>query len=180
MSRSWTTLDREVLLDRWWIRLRRDRVRLPDGEVIPEFHVVEYPDWALTVCLTEDGELVMVEQYRYGVDRSSLEFPAGALEDGEDARAGAERELFEETGYRCAEIRLLGRCAPEPSRHTNFAHLFVGTGARRVADPAPEATEALTVRVLTVSEVRERVRTGDLVHGIHLTALFWALEEDRF
>lgn len=174
----WTTLDQEVLIDRWWIRLRRDRVRLPDGEVIPEFHVIEYPDWALTVCLTEERELVMVEQYRYGADRLSLEFAAGALEEGEVPRTGAERELLEETGYEAAHWHRLGRCAPEPSKHTNFAHLFVATGARRVAEPETDATESLRVRTLPVEEVRARAGDGTLVHGIHLTALFWALDAE--
>lgn len=178
MSRSWTTLDQEVLIDRWWIRLRRDRVRLPDGEVIPEFHVVEYPDWALAVPVTAEGELVMVEQYRYGIDRVSLEFPAGALEEGEVARTGVERELLEETGYRSESWTRLGRCAPEPSKHTNWAHLFVARAVRRVADPSLDSTESLTLRLVPIDRVRDRVHEGDLAHGIHLTALFWALDRD--
>ena len=170
----WKILNSRYLLRRWWMNLREDHVRLPGGMELEEFHVVEYPDWAAVVCLTEEGKLVMVEQYRHGVQRPSLELPAGAVEAGEAPLEGARRELLEETGYAAERWITLGTCAPEPSKHTNYAHFFVARGARRVRAPQPDAAEHLTVHLVEPAELLERAEGGELLHGIHLAALFWA------
>lgn len=170
----WEVLERRYLLKRWWMNLRVDHVRLPDGTELPEFHVVEYPDWSCVVCFTERGDLVMVEQYRHGVERMSLEFPAGAVDAGESPLEAARRELLEETGYAAATWTLLGRCAPEPSKHTNMAHLYVALGARPVQRPQTDHGEQLRVCLLPPDEVAQRIAAGEVIHGVHLAAYFWA------
>ncbi|WP_456424966.1 NUDIX hydrolase [Rhodocaloribacter sp.] len=178
--KPWETLKSRYLLKRWWMNLRVDHVRLPGGAELPEFHVIEYPDWACVVCFAEDGRLVMVEQYRHGIRRVSLEFPAGAVDPGEDRMAAARRELLEETGYAADEWMLLGQCSPEPSKQTNYAHLFVARGARRVADPAFDEGEDLRLCLLEPDEVFRRAESGEMIHGIHLAALFWARHRGVF
>lgn len=177
MTKPWKTLEQKVLLERWWMTLREDRVQLPDGEILPEFHVIEYPDWALTIPLTSDRRVVMVEQYRYGIDAVGFEFPAGAMADGEDPEAAARREMLEETGCEAGEWITIGSCAPEPSKHTNIAHLFLARDVRRVTDPDLDVTENITVHEIDLDRVLTLVKEGKLNHGIHLTALFWAMEE---
>ncbi len=173
--RPWTTLARKTLLKRWWMTLRVDRVQLPAGPVLDEYHVVEYPDWACALALTDDGDAVLVEQYRYGVGRALLELPAGMIDPGEDPEVAARRELLEETGYGARQWDALGRLAVEPGRHTNYGHLFVARGAHRVAAPALEATEDLRVRVVPARELPALVEAGEIAHGIHAAAVFWAL-----
>ncbi len=170
----WRVLHTRYLLKRWWMNLRVDRVQLPDGTEIEEFHVVEYPDWACVVCLDREGHLVLVRQYRHGIGRTLLECPAGAVGPAEEPLAAAQRELLEETGYAAEEWIYLGRCAPEPSKHTNYAHLFVARGARPVQPPQLDHTEDLSVHRVPIEEAFRQAEDGDLAHGIHLTALFWA------
>lgn len=172
--RPWTQLATRTIVDRWWMTLREDRVRLPDGHVLDEYHVAEYPDWAAVLALTDAGEAVLVEQYRYGVDRTDLELPAGALDPGEDSETAARRELLEETGYEAAEIVALGKLAVEPGRHTNYGHLFIARGCRRVATPSHEASEDLRVRVVPAATLPGLVEGGRMVHAVHAAAVFWA------
>lgn len=172
--KPWRVLHSRYLLKRWWMNLRVDRVQLPDGTEIEEFHVIEYPDWACVVCLDQDDRLVLVRQYRHGIGRTLLECPAGAVGASEDPLAAAQRELLEETGYAAEDWSYLGRCAPEPSKHTNYAHLFVARGARSVQPPQPDATEDLTVERLSLEEAFQQAEAGKFAHGIHLAALFWA------
>jgi len=173
--KPWTQLATTTLVDRWWMTLRQDRVRLPDGHVLDEYHVAEYPDWACTLALTDDGQAVLVEQYRYGIDRVLLELPAGAVDPGEDPAEAARRELVEETGYAADAWTRLGKLAVEPGRHTNYGHVFVATGCRAIAAPAHEAAEDLRVRLMPAASLPALVEEGRIGHGVHAAAVFWAL-----
>ena len=175
--RPWTTLESETLIERWWMTLRQDRIRLPTGKVLDEYHVVEYPDWACVLALTDEGQAVLVEQYRYGIDRTILELPAGMIDAGEDALEAAQRELLEETGFEGAEWHPLGKLGVEPGRHSNYGHVFVARGCRRVARPDLDATEDLRVRIVPASTLVGRIEAGEIVHGIHVAAVFWALAQ---
>ncbi len=176
-DRRWKKLASSYLFQRWWMNVRVDRVRLPSGVELEEFHVIEYPDWAAVLCLTEEQRVVMVEQYRYGIDRVTLELPAGAIDTGETPEEAARRELLEETGYEAEAWIYLGACAPEPSKHTNYAHLFVAHGGRKLREARPERSEDIRVCLLEPAEVVQAARRGEVVHGIHLAAIFWSICE---
>lgn len=172
--RSWTTLASKRLVERWWMTLREDRVQLPNGQILDEYHVAEYPDWACVLALTDEGEAVLVEQYRYGIDRIILELPAGVIDAGEDPETAARRELLEETGYEAGALHALGRLAVEPGRHTNYGHVFVASGCRRVGLPSLDDSEDLRVRLVPAARLPELVESESIVHGVHAAAVFWA------
>ena len=175
MPQSWTVLARRYLLRRPWLNLREDHVRLPSGEEMAEFHLVEVPNWACVLCTTVEQEVVLVEQYRHGIERVTLELPAGVVEANESPVQAAQRELLEETGYVAETWTLLGTCAPDPSKHTNKAYLFVASDARRVRAQRLDASEAIHLRRLTPEALLARADRGEVEHGIHLTVLFWAV-----
>ncbi len=157
--------------------LREDRVRLPNGHVLDEFHVAEYPDWACVLALTDGEEAVLVEQYRYPIDRVRLELPAGVVDEGEALEAAARRELLEETGYQADAMHVLGRLAVEPGRQTNYGHVFVAPGVRRVAEPDLDASEDMRVRLVPADDLPRLVEGGEIVHAVHAAAVFWALHQ---
>lgn len=167
----WVVLRRRYLLRRPWMRVREDTVRPAPEAPVAAFHVVELPDWVAVLAFTPGGEVLTVTQYRHGVGQASLELPAGAIDAGETPLEAAARELREETGYAAARWEALGTCAPEPSKHTNWAHLFVAFEARPVESPRPEPMERLVVETLSPAELLRRVAAGEVVHGIHLLAL---------
>lgn len=174
MPARWKVLSSKVLLSRWWITLREDHVRLGNGTELEEFHVLEYPDWVCVVCLTDDRELLLVEQYRHGIEKIVMELPAGVVGRGEDAILAAKRELLEETGWEASNWVFLGRLATEPSRHTNWAHLYFASGARQLGAPSPEMSEDLHVTRLPVETVLRWADEGLWVHGVQLSALLLA------
>src|SRR3982751_3314867 len=84
------------------------RYRHPVRGTERDFVVMKSPDWVNVVALTPDDRLVLVRQFRYGVNEFSLEIPGGVMEAGEDPIVAGLRELREETGYTGAPAKLLG------------------------------------------------------------------------
>ena len=156
------------------MRLREDRIRLPDGGTIDEFHVVEYPNWAATVCIDRVGRLIMVEQYRHGVGRFSLELPAGVIEPDEAPEAAARRELVEETGYTADAWMSIGTCATDPCNHSNYAHFFLARDAYLQEKQNLDAEEDIAVHAIPVADVLKMLDAGEVIHGIHMAAILWA------
>ena len=92
--KEWKVLESEYLVRRPWLTARRDRLELPDGRIIPEYYVLEYPDWVNVIAITKDGQFVMERQYRHAARKISLELPCGVMEEGEtplEARLSQEK-----------------------------------------------------------------------------------------
>ncbi len=170
----WTVLSQKTLLDRKWLRITEDSVRLPNGTVIDEFHVMHSPNWAAVIAVTENSQIVMVEQYRHGLGRTSLELPSGVVDPGERPLDAASRELLEETGYCAQRWESLIEVSPEPSRSTHRASFFVAYGAERVGDARLEASEIINVRLTDVDRLIDQVMRGQIDHAAHVGAILLA------
>ncbi len=175
-GRPWSVLgSRTVLRDRW-IDVRADRVEDARGNVLDPFYTLGYPDWVHVVALTPAAELVLVRQYRHGLGASSLELPAGGMdpEEGDAMTAGA-RELLEETGYAAEAWRAVATLHPNTATHRNRCHAVLALGARRVAEPAPEPGEDITVELHPWRAVTARLHEGVMAQAMHVSALLLAL-----
>lgn len=172
--KPWEVEESQTLLERRWLTLREQRVRLPTGAVIDEFHLVESPDWVAVLAQREDGALVLVRQYRHGAARVGLELPAGVIDAGETPEQAGLRELREETGYEAEELRLLLRVSPEPARGTATAHVYYAPRARYVGAPELDDSEDLTVCTLRPEALLSAIDDGQMFHGVHVGAVLLA------
>jgi ADP-ribose pyrophosphatase len=170
--KPWEVLESRYLLERYWLRLREDRVRTANGTIIEQFHVLEQPSWAAVVCVTASGELVLSEQYRHGARAGTLALPAGVIDAGEEPLAAAQRELREETGYQSDHWEPLLTVRPEPARHDHWAHFYVARGAHQGSEQSLDPAENVVVRRFPLADLDGIL--SELSHAAHIGALLLA------
>lgn len=169
--RPWTPLDSEAIASCRIFEVRRQRSRTAGG-VEHDFYSLECGDWVNVVPVTDDGELVLVRQWRHGTQGLTLEIPGGLVDPGETPAAAAARELLEETGYAGAAPEPIGRIHPNPAIQGNVCHTFAIRGARRVAEPSPDGVEQIVeVIALPAAEVAAMVARGEITHALVVVAL---------
>jgi 8-oxo-dGTP pyrophosphatase MutT (NUDIX family) len=103
--KPWKLLDSENIVDAPWLKVAKEKCELPNGKVIDDFYTLWQPDWVMILPRTKDGKWVMTKQYRHGIQKIALEFPAGIIDKGETPEDAAIRELQEECGYTLDERR---------------------------------------------------------------------------
>lgn len=173
---KWKVLNSEYLFNEPWLTVRKDTCETPGGKIIPSFYVNEYPDWANAFCLTKDGKVVMVKQYRHGLGEEGVELPGGVVEPGESKEDGVRRELLEETGYVFDKVEYLGKISANPSTTNNLMHMFLATGGERVAAQSLDEAEEVEVVYMTIDEVKQMVRDHQMMQSLHVNCIFYALE----
>ncbi len=167
----------QTLVDNWLLRLCRERFRSRTTGKIHDFFVAYLKDGVHVVALTPDDHVVMVRQFRVGLHRDSLETPGGLVEDGEDPLSAGARELLEETGFAGDPPVLLGSLSPNPGLLAQRISTIVIRNATRIAEPAPDQTEELTVELVPVSKIFDLIKQGEIEHGVCAGGLLWWLAD---
>ena len=149
--------------------VRDDMIRLPSGEEVP-YVVVVNPDSVFVVPHFENGDTLLVRQWRHAWDASSWEVPAGTLTRGEDPMQGALRELEEETGYRAERLTSLG-VAHGAAILTGTAHMYLADGLSESKQNREAYEQDMEVMRLPLQEALEAALSGDIGHSTSVTSL---------
>ena len=172
---NWEQISSKYLVRADWATLRVDTCRMPDGTVIPDYYVLEYPDWVNAVALTEDNQVILVKQYRHAAGEEFLELPGGCIEKGESPEQAARRELLEETGYEFENLEFLSELYANPATATNKTHCFLATGGKKVADQNLDLGEEIIVELVSLEELKQLVKSNKFGHALHSSGIFYAL-----
>ncbi len=171
-KKKWKTIRSEYLFRRPWLTARLDQIELPDGRVIPEYYVLEYPDWVNVIAITRDGQFVMERQFRYAAQLDSIELPCGVAEPGEDALKAAQRELLEETGYGGGRWEKLMTIYANPGSLNNPTHCFLATDVEPIGSPKLDDTEELTVELMSRQQVYDLLTHDRLIQALMIAPLW--------
>jgi ADP-ribose pyrophosphatase len=174
-SKPWENVATEVVGEYDVFSVLRHTMRSPRTGGLHEFHVVDVPLCVHVIPFTGDDRVILVEQFRPGVQRMSLEFPAGVVEDCEEPVKAALRELEEETGYRADSAELIGDFDPDPAIQSNAIKVIVARGCAPDGSTQQDDGEDVEVRLVARAEIGELIRSGRIRHAASISA--WALYE---
>jgi 8-oxo-dGDP phosphatase len=170
-AERWPVDSSQQLADGRLVRLRRDMVRMPGGEVVGR-EVLEHPGAVAVVALDSREQVLMIRQYRHPVGRLLWEIPAGLRDvEGEPLRVSAERELLEEAGYRAERWQVLTDTFTSPGISTERLRIFLARGLARVSEAensyVREHEEAhLVLGWLPLAEAVALLLAGELHNGV--------------
>jgi ADP-ribose pyrophosphatase len=157
------TLEHQRVYDGKVFDIDRDRVRMPNGREVT-VDVVRHPPSVVIVPTPEPGQVILIRQFRYAVQRSLWELPAGSVDRGETPEAAARRECHEEIGLVPDTVVRLAALYPTPGYCDEEMIFFRVSGLNKTDEQAAvDEDEDIEAKTFTLREAREMVRRGEIV-----------------
>ena len=168
---DWQQLDSTVVFRHPLFSLHSQKVRSPQTAAVHDALVIDSADWVTILPMTEDEMLVMIQQYRHGIGRITLEVPGGLIEPGEEPLKAAERELQEETGFSCKKASKIAEIDANPAIQNNKSHVFLCQGCRLTGQQKLDPMESISIIKVPLEHISALVANGSISHAIVLAAL---------
>lgn len=157
--------------------VRVDTVAMPSGREATR-EIVEHAPVVAIVPVDENGDVVMVRQYRLATGDVMLEVPAGLVDEGEEIEASAQRELQEEIGYRAGHLERLAGFFVSPGFCTEFIHVFLALGLKE-SDLDADEDEDIVVERVPLAEAIRLVEEGAIRDAKSIVGILMARERMR-
>jgi len=175
---SWKCSGEKVFLDFPYLQII-ERLCLPEKAPADanahRFYVFKSRDWCNVIPVTEEGNVVLVRQFRAGTLQTSLEFPGGVVESNDaDVQATALREMIEETGYEPvagAKCSLLGVSHPNPALQDNRMHSLIVGPVKKTRSQSLDPAEDIEVIEVPIRDFPRLIAEGEFSHALMLTSL---------
>jgi len=169
-------LSKEIIYENPWWKYCRDRVELPSGKT-GEYHYVRTNGSSMVVPQDEEGNFLLVRQYRYTGNRDSMEFPCGGLKNGHTYDETARDELLEETGFLSGQLQWIGSFNPCNGLLDEMCRVYIARNLS-YAGARPDETESFELVRLTMDELDGFIRDGTIWDGMTIAA--WAIARPGF
>jgi len=160
--RVWETVSRKTILSHSkFLTVESHTVKLPDGQIIPDWAWLIIPSAAIVLAVTEGNKFLCFRQTKYAVEGTSLAPVGGMLEPNEKPLDAAKRELLEEMGYEASEWVSLGSHILDPNRGIATMHLFLALNAKQIATPDSDDLEDQELLLLSRRELENALNAGE-------------------
>ena len=167
---TWKRIRSETVADCRVFNVRKDFSKRESDEAEHSFFVIENPDWVNVIALTENGNVILIEQYRHGSEEIILEIPGGMVDEGESHTVTAARELLEETGFAPREMIPLGRSRPNPAIQNNWIYHYLALECEKKSEVKFDEHESINVRLVPLAEIPKLIVQGAITHSLVIAA----------
>jgi 8-oxo-dGTP pyrophosphatase MutT (NUDIX family) len=174
---KWKVLSSEYICRHPFFTARKDKCEKPDGKTVDAYYVVELPETACALPITEEGVVVLIKQYRHPVGEVILELPGGFIDGNETAEVAMRRELMEETGYHFPDIKKVGNIAANPGVLSNYTGLFLARGGKITGVQNLDHNEEIEVVTMPFDQLKELFLQNKIPQALHAACIFYALRE---
>ncbi|MBX9685175.1 MAG: NUDIX hydrolase [Candidatus Obscuribacterales bacterium] len=172
---NWETLSSEQIADCRVFSVNRN-LAAPGGseERAHDFYVLHPNHWVNVIPITENNEVVLIEQFRHGTGQLTLEIPGGMVDDDDPSpKDAAARELLEETGYQGSQLIHLGRNHPNPALQSNYCDTFLARGVKRILEPRFDRNEYIEIRLTPIEQIPVLIQSGRITHALVIVAFYY-------
>ncbi len=171
INRGWKVLKSDHIFENEWLSLFQDKIRMNNGKTM-DYTWYKAPDVVVVVPFLDNSTLVMINQFRYPLQKVLLEFPAGHIETGETMHQSAKRELEEETGYTSNDIQYIYSYHPSISKTKQSVHVFKAKDLIE-GKPRHDRTEDIrNIERMSIDKLAELVREKQIESAGTLIAFF--------
>lgn len=154
------TIQSKIIHDGKFISVRRDEIDFPDG-LHKTWDIVLHPGAVAIVPITEEGDLILVRQWRRAIGQITLELPAGVIDPGEKPEASAQRELQEEIGKKAGSLTYMGHYYSSPGVYTEKVHIYIGKNLKPSA-LIGEDTDQIDIEILSFEQALAFISDGTI------------------
>lgn len=160
----WKSLETGYALDTRWLKVRKEKVELPNGKVLDDFYTIEGGDLIAILAIDDVENVFLVKQYRHAVSDVTVDLPGGGVEKGESSVDAAIREFAEETGMIAASMEKLVTYYPDSGRTACTKHIFLAKDLSKDTSGRYTQDESEDIRLMKMplQEVLEGMRNGEM------------------
>ena len=170
-------LSRNIVYESPWVNLYLDTVRFPNGHVIDEYHLLDFPHAAVAIIVEDDlGSVVFARISRYTTGLTEWELPAGGVELGETEMQAAQREVLEETGYTTKDHQLIYSYYPMNGSCNKLFHVVHCKAVEHVQQF--DENEVSSTKWFTRDEIKQMIKEKSTTDGPTVIALLLWLQRE--
>ena len=159
----WEVLERKIVFNAQpWLKIWLETVKLPDGQIIPDYYKLSLPNSSVVVPVTAEGEVFILRQYKHGLGATIWGLPAGFCSEEETSLECAKRELLEEVGCDAETWIDLGDYAHDASRGEGSLHVFLAMNAVKVSEPNNTDFEEYQVQRVQMVDLLQLIRNKQM------------------
>jgi 8-oxo-dGTP pyrophosphatase MutT (NUDIX family) len=170
----WKSLETKYALDTRWLKVKKEKIELPNGKILDDFYTVEGGELIAILAINEDNEVFLVKQYRHAVADITIDLPGGGVEKGERPIEAASRELAEETGMIASSFEKLITYYPDSGRTICKKHIFLAKNLKKdeYGQYAQDESEDVRLVRMPLQKVLEEMRNGKMKEATLFVGIF--------
>lgn len=160
--KKWKVIKSERLFKSPWMKIRKDKVLLPSGKILNDYYMWEQGDVVIIIPYLDDGKVLLVSQYKHAVGEAVIEFPGGYVEENEEPRVAAGRELLEETGLKSTKFEKVAVLSNDPTKIIGKIFVYRALDCIETGKAKLDETEDIEVIRKTTSEVLAMIKNAEI------------------